>query len=314
MSTTLPLPDDPIVFELELSNLGVMPSAFQLYTEHRSNPGMLNHVANGDTLTAPQQYDRIDANETISTLVTITRGPLDFDYGPFKVFFRSACENVLNIGDGNLLALSDVIATAEVELFNVVDPSFPDGQRRRIRFAEPCPGIEWDGDLAAEQAFRVNLAEGEGFSLKIEVRNPQAPRNSFADLVNQVGGRLQEAGLWFRPQGSTDWQRAVDEEGQPIDFSSLPENRYGIIAADWFVGNLPDGDYEIEARTMCEPSNLIPVAFHSSATPRLDGVLDRERPELFVRPTPGPLAPADFFRFEFTEPIRCTKPHVFEGE
>ena len=317
VSPNLPLPDDTLVFEVELSNLGVMPSAFQLYTEHKSNPGMLNHIANGDTLTVPQQYDRIDADEKITSLISITRGPVAFDYAPFKLFFRSACEFTLNIGDGNLLALGGEVATAEVDLFNVVDPSFPEGQQERIRFAQPCPAIEWDGDLAAEQKFRVNLsAEGEGSILTIKVRNPQSPRNSFADLVNQPAGRLEEAGLWFREEGSTDWQRAVDESGQVIDFVLLPEQD-GAIEADWFVGSLRDGLYEIEARTVCEQSRLIPVDFHSSSTPRLVGVLDRKRPKLFGLPFPesgGLLHSSDLFRFQFSESIRCTEPRVFDVE
>ena len=318
MSSAIPLPDDPIVFEVNLTNAGVSPAAFQLFTEHSSNSGVLGHLANGDTLTVPQQYDRIDPGETITTYVSIYRGPVHYDHAPFKLLFRSACENVRNIGDGNLIALGDDVASASAILSNVIDTAFPEGQQERMRFAEPCPGIEWEGDLATEQSFRANLVDkASPNSVNIIVRNPQTQTKSFAKMADDVSGRFVEAGLWFRQSGTSKWHKAGSEDGRPIDFAKLPEDDFGWIEAQWFVGGLPDGSYELEARSICKATGGVPADFRSSLTPRISGIIDRERPDLFGGPSPrvgNRLFPGEFFEFHFTEALQCLQPFVFDVE
>jgi len=315
VSTTLALPDDPIVFEVRLTNQGISPAAFQLFTEHRANSGVLGHLANGDTLTVPQQYDKIDAGETISTFVSVYRGPATYDHPGFKLLFRSACENVRNIGDGNLVALGNNVATASTILYNVFDASFPEGQKERMRFAEPCPAIQWEGDLADDESFRINLVDTKTpNSFTITVHNPLAPGKSFARMANETSGRFLEAGVWFRQVGTTKWYRAFSEQNKPIDFAKLYEDEYGWVDAKWFVGGLPDGSYEIEARTLCKPSSEMPVDFQFSKTQRIAGTIDRQRPDLFGAPSPrvGNLFyPGQFFEFYFTEALHCSQPFVF---
>jgi len=135
---------------------------------------------------------------------------ISYDNPTLQLFFRSACKNVRNIGDGNLIALGDKVATASVTLFNVVDPDKPKGEQEHIRFAEPCPGIEWAGSLAYNRAFRVNKADRiEGgrpeYTLDVVMQNPEASQRSFTQAVQDPLGRLQDAGLWFRRVGSSSW-------------------------------------------------------------------------------------------------------------
>lgn len=58
------------IFDVVLTNTGISPGEFGLYTDHRRNTGGLVHLVNGDTLITPQVHNRVDPGETVSTTVT----------------------------------------------------------------------------------------------------------------------------------------------------------------------------------------------------------------------------------------------------
>ncbi|KAL7576580.1 hypothetical protein ACA910_018071 [Epithemia clementina (nom. ined.)] len=314
------LPDDVMIFEVELTNQGISPSSFQLFTDHRPNGGLLGHLANGDTLTVPQQYDRIEPGETVTTTITIARGPALYDFPAIPVIFRSACENVRNIGDGNLIAL-DNRASASMMLFNVVDPSMEEGENERIRFAQPCPGIAWEGDLAFERSFGINAADRQPaepqYTLEVVVRNLDYYKQSYKGSVADPLGRLADAGLWFRRVGAAAWSRAMhrppgEESSIPIDFTALEEDDYGYLTVEWDVGALGDGEYEIEARTLCpDPTGDLPADFNFAATSRIQGTIDRIAPSMYGSSFTGRYTLEDPVVIEFTETIECARPHSF---
>ena len=319
-------PDEPLIFEVSLSNRGTDSSAFQLFTDHRSNPNLIGHLANGDTLTVPQQYDRIEPGQTINTLIAIERGPATFDNPGIPILFRSACENVLNIGDGNLAVRNDKVETASVIISNVADTSFPEGQQERLRFAEPCESIQLAGSLGSDKTFNVNRASendtgGVAFTVSVTVHNPDSYKHKYSEAVNERLSRLQEVGLWYRRVGSYDWHRALyrpagESDSVPINFATLGEDAFGYINVAWDVETLGDGQYEVEARTVCsDPTGTLPADFNFASTERIAGTIDRIEPELFGAASPPEgveIFPGTPIRFEFTESISCTKPHTFQ--
>ena len=308
------MPDEPLVFEVELTNQGNSPSSFQLFTDHRFNVGLLTHLLNGDTLTAPQQYDRIDAGETITTTVMLTRGPVLYDYPSIPLIFRSACEGARNIGDGNLIAiLPDGIAQSEADLFNVA----LENNSSRIQFAEPCPRVEFSGDLALDQSFLVNLESQEESldKLRVLVRNLEASQRSLAENKADPLGRIERVDLLFRRIGTGPWQKAREKEsGEEIDFTQLDEDNFGFIGVDWKLDQLSDGEYELVVKSVCEATPGAPQGFNQNFSERITGVIDRKEPALFGFPQPrdGELHPGEAVTFEFIEDLLCGPVDVFE--
>lgn len=293
------LPDEPLIFKLELSNRGSISTTFQLYTD----PTDLD-------VQFVSSYD-IEANDNVVATVIINRGVVDFNYNSVKLYMSSTCEF-----EGS----SPNPASTSIQLSNTIDRNRTIETRQRIEFAEPCPGIVWSGKLAYDRSFQVNLADqkndtAKSFSVVVTVRNPSASYRKLSVIVNDITSRLQAAGLWFRRIGSADWLQAMNSSNLTIDFTSLPEDSFGFISAAWDVTNLGDGHYEIEARTVCDSSfGSVPDEFNVAHTDRITGIIDRKPPKIFGRPYPTPdtlLFPGDDVIFHFNEEIDCTLPHNF---
>jgi len=78
---------------------------------------------------------------------------------------------------------------------------------------------------------------------------------------------------------------------------------------------LGDGNYKLEARTICESSPTLPASFNFATTERIQGTIDHREPKLFGLPTPSgndKLYPGKAIQFVFTKPILCLRPHLFE--
>jgi hypothetical protein len=176
---------------------------------------------------------------------------------------------------------------------------------------------EWDETFASHSfgTFRHTLVNEErGFNyLTIGVWNPQsATGRSFSQLAADSASHL-----YYRRIGSLAWFTATHENGTIIDLTQLKETSDGYIRADWFMGQqLGDGDYELEARTICTPHDpTLPEEFKQGKTPTaLRGVIDRTRPSLLGLPKPNgvePLYPGDTIQFEFSEAINRESPLTF---
>jgi hypothetical protein len=294
------LPDEPLIFRLQLANNGFVPAGFHLYT---SAPTDL-------TTSFTSYYESIQPKQAVNTTIVVTRGVVDYAYDGIQFYIGSSCEYEGGGPD-----------YASVALFN-------DIAQQRIRFVEPCPGILWAGTLARERSFKVNLASQNNdairsFSFPIRIRNPMASYRSYADMINgfQTTSRLESVGLYFRRVGSIDWSQGrylpspTSTSSQIINFALLTEDSFGYISVDWDVSNLADGEYEIEANTICSASSgSISDEYDVSNTERISGMIDRRSPRLFGLPLPSPenlLFPGDIVTFHLDEEIDCTKPHSF---
>ena len=220
-------PDEPMVFKLLLTNEGEDLSSFQIGIDHRSNPGLLVHSMNGDTLTVPQTYDRIDPHQIIPSTLTVSRGPELYKYPPLKLYIRSACEYLRNIGDGNLIALEDEVTQIVVDVEN---------QNGNIVFTEPCTKISWSGLIEDEQKFVINSdTRSAGFKITIENEGVF----SFEEAVAQT--RLERVELLYRRQNDVDWiparARPVGESDFELsNFAALGvEDEYGFASLEWEI-------------------------------------------------------------------------------
>jgi len=213
----LVLPDATMVFSVQLANNGISSSSFVLFTDNKANTGLLTQLVNGDTLVAPQVYDDIGPGKTVNVTIAIQRGPVNYDYPPLPLKLASACE----YAGGNLDGSS-------IMIFNVIDSKLPEGQQNCIQFAEPCPAIHWAGDIALDRSFRINKADCKSIApdyiLPIIIQNPEAAYRSYHDIVNALLDRLDDAGMWFRRVGASQWSRALMRpagatSSSPINFT-----------------------------------------------------------------------------------------------
>ena len=90
-SSSVVTPDEEIVFELILRNKGVGESAFVLYPDLRGNEGNLHLQLDGAPFAGNRQYDWIGADESVTTTLTVSRGPKLYQNIPITLWFRSAC-------------------------------------------------------------------------------------------------------------------------------------------------------------------------------------------------------------------------------
>ena len=296
------LPEDPMIFRLLITNEGEDRSSYQLSVDHRTNPGMLVHSINGDTLTVPQQYDRIEAGQTVATSMSIYRGPELFDYPPLRLAVQSSCEAIRNFGDGNLFGLRGGATRVSKDVGN------KDG---RIVFTQPCQRISWAGKLEREGTFISNtLANVE--VLRAVVQNEGAL--SFAESVRD--SRLTKVELLYRRRLDSEWIRASGRQvGESVfelvDFTADGiEDEYGFAEIEWLLP-IFDGDYELAARSICEQS--VEAELDTFMTPIISGTIDRVKPEPFGLPSPSfrEVFSTDEFSFRFTEPIDCARPYSF---
>jgi len=85
-------PDDEMVFELELKNLGVGPeSAFALYAQLKDNEGNLELKVDGASFSDSRVYFAVASGMSYKKTFTIKKGPRMFINKPIPLTFESGC-------------------------------------------------------------------------------------------------------------------------------------------------------------------------------------------------------------------------------
>ena len=122
------LPDAQMVFQLLLQNRGPAAYRFELVAAHSTNPGNLILLSNGDTYIAPMTY-ALDGEAAVFTTITVSRGPVDYNYPALEIGLRLACEEA-----------SHKSYSSSATVYNRV----VDGEKK-IVFAQPCSTVFWAG-------------------------------------------------------------------------------------------------------------------------------------------------------------------------
>jgi len=103
---------------------------------------------------------------------------------------------------------------------------------------------------------------------------------------------LERIDFQYTAHGQSDWTTA-----HSIPKAELPPDN---VYFPWDVSYLPDGEYDIRARSVCQSQQY--------ASDSLCGLFDRSSPQVFGTPEPtdGVLDPGDNISCVFTEPINCS--------
>ncbi len=238
-------------------------------------------------------------------------------------FFCTTKNAVLYFCRKNDLTASsfDTTTSVSVSLYNFQE----DEDTYWIKFVEPCPKVEWAGELNRDRHFVVNTEADDPSNLKVSVFNPNHGRSKFHNMTYDYdpSNRLQNVFLYYRQVGDLHWSKArteiTNEDGSAasltIDFAAeyayQEESGYGYSSLKWALANkVPDGTYEIRVETECDQLGG-PADMDSYSTPVLSGIIDLTPPEQYGRALPlrDSVLIGEEVVVLFTEPVR---PEAFD--
>ena len=206
---------------------------------------------------------------------------------------------------------------SEVILFNKLEREGEDVEKF-LDFIEPCPKVEWAGEIPRDRGFVVNTNSDEPEYLQVTVFNPDYANLKFCNMASH---RLDGAFLSYRRAGDIHWSRARMEindgaDTAEVDFASdcEEENSYGYVTFKWLLSGLvPEGSYEIKVGTECDALGG-PVDIDMSDAPTLRGSIDLTRPEQYGKALPlhGNVIVGEEVSVIFTENMNCEKPYIFD--
>ena len=224
----------------------------------------------------------------MQVLLEVKRGPIKFAYAPVTIGFRTICD-------------PDQAAMITIK------PSF----------ITPCSRVEWAGTLGDEERFVVNVntrtngdVEGKPDQVEVTLYNPDHSLRAWRD-----DPRMENVVLRYRRVGGIDWKVSDKVDRIHLNFTTV-EDDYGYATQYWDVATVPDGRYEIEARTECKaPSSPIVIdGINGVHTAPIRGWMDRRGPRLFGRevyPADELHSAEDPIYATFDEEIDCGLPYTF---
>ena len=218
----------------------------------------------------------------------VQRGPIKFAYAPVTVGFRTICD------------------TDQTSALTITP-----------NFITPCSRVEWAGTLGDEERFVVNVktrtagdVTGKLDQVEVTLRNPDASLRAWRN-----DSRLNDIVLRYRRVGAINWLPTSTVDRTPLDFIAA-EDDYGYATQYWDVSGVPDGRYEIEARTQCQapPTPIVIDGINGVHTAPSRGWIDRRGPRLFgreVHPADELYSAEDPIYATFDEEIDCGLPYTF---
>ncbi len=118
----------------------------------------------------------------------------------------------------------------------------------------------------------------------------------------------------YRRVGDISWKTALTVASSSLDFIES-EDDYGYSTQYWDVSTVPDGRYEIEARTECTiASTVAGDGINGAHTASIRGWMDRRGPRLFGRevyPADELHSAEDPISATFDEELDCGLPYTF---
>mmetsp|Transcript_21609 Transcript_21609/g.27877 ORF Transcript_21609/g.27877 Transcript_21609/m.27877 type:complete len:1916 (+) Transcript_21609:457-6204(+) len=293
-------PDEEMVFELEITNLGVGNfSSFMVYAQHRENEGGLQLMLDGAPFGESRDIRILNKDTTYKKILTVKRGPLQYKHTSLDLILQSTC-------DGN--------KEDTEKLWNIQE----DEDNFLLKFVEPCPKVEWAGELNRDRHFVVNTNSVDQENLEVIVFNPSHGQSKFHDMLSPAG-RLQNVFLYYREVGDLQWSKArtdITNENNQVDSLTMDfaaeyaynkESDYGYSTLKWALANkVPEGTYEIRVDAECDQLGG-PADMDLSSTPVISGTIDLTRPEQYGRALPlrESVLVGEEIVVAFTEPVRC---------
>merc|ERR1712038_1638944 len=259
-----------------------------------------------------KEFRNIQKDITYKKTLVVRRGPISFEYKPFDVSFESSCE-FKNSNKNDLTASAfNKTKAATVKIYNVQE----DEDTYLLKYVEPCPKVEWAGELNRDRHFVVNTVSDDKENLQVIVFNPNHGQGKFH---NMTSNRLQNVFLYYRKVGDLHWSKARTEitkndgsaDSLVIDFAAEyaygEETDYGYSSLKWALANkVPEGTYEIRISSECDQLGG-PADMDLYSTPILSGIIDLTPPEQYGRALPlrDSILVGEEITVLFTEPVQC---------
>lgn len=139
-------------------------------------------------------------------------------------------------------------------LFNYVEPGTGE---KKLKWLEPCPMVQYAGELKRDQTFIMNTLSPVRDSMTVTIFNPKRSlkKSTFAEKLVPKG-RLEKISFLYRKQGTAIWSNGLMQTNKGLEymnFAIMEESEYGYVSIDWYIeGVVPDGTYEIMIEAECE--------------------------------------------------------------
>ncbi|CAB9509704.1 Cupin superfamily protein [Seminavis robusta] len=301
------LPDEPMIFTLTIANnVNDRTSAFVVFLDHTTNPDGLTHKLGGNDLAVAHDFGPFNGVRVVT--IEIWRPSRGYQFTPTLIQMQADWDGIGSEAKTVLLH-NDVCGNG--------NPC--------IKFAEPCPVMEWAGALEREKKVVVNIANQRD-PIPLIIRNPKKVEGDLASLVKET--RLQEVIPYVRKLGEGEYDYGpayLDVSKQQIaNFTAIPaaagqEDDYGYATINWNFQNVhipdtdSDGRYEVVVETRCQDFPKAPDGFKKTTTEPVLIVVDRTAPKVYgMLPVRDVVVPGEEVSIIFTEPIVCELPLRFD--
>lgn len=258
-------------FILSLRNDSVLEpeeSEFILYVDQTTNAN--NAIINLDPTGTPFY---LDGGTTVQYTLTLEKGSRDvYEYNDIRIVFESMCDD--DLSDEIILSASFIESCSKVDIL--------------------YPQNNWV--INGENAYNV---AGESVPLTIELQSFDTDVNNFEriDLEYRMKGAPSWTNLRTYVTSSTIYDDLIANGETNVETITTTEFTY-----DWDIAGLglPDGEYEIQARTSC----LNDTEYIAEV---IAGKVDLSAPVLFGTPDPtdGILSMGDDIRARFSEDVKA---------
>merc|ERR1711935_81852 len=295
------LPDQPAIFKVILSNAGPTSNEYDISIDRRHNEGGLKVYANGGMLNGGNtRIEILDALESMDATISMLRGPVLYEYPAIPLILESRCENIPPLSTS---------VSATYNLYTHIKEE--DGKEVKvIRFAQECPKVEFENKLAEGLVVFNSKAKADESGKFEMVRNMEREaRGNLTAMV--VDATLTKVQLLYRQIGSLDWNNRAQASNGDLDLatSDAKEDEFDYVTAEWNLGHLQDGKYEVIARSVCE---MNPTVFKYSTSKIAILQLDTSPPEPFQFPSKtDALHVGEPLIFEYSEELDCSEPSLF---
>lgn len=243
---------------------------YELRVEQATNPGGAVIKINGNQIEDGISFF-IPPLQTTEATMTIERGPVRFRYDDLQLLMVPPCQFEAFLNNRPL----EQHAT------------FPFS----VGFGAPCSDIVIDQPA---DKWLFNVSDGDSLTIAL------------ADFEQFVSARdtveLKDIGINWRLAGTNDVFKPIRTFNiTELLADTLQNGELTSKTFNWYVGDLDDGDYELQAFTLCQNSD--------GQTPSLSsfGKIDRERPVPFGTPEPADsiLSKGEDIILTFNEEMEC---------
>jgi hypothetical protein len=279
------------VFRLTLGNLSPTGRDFNLYELGvANNPDGAIIAVDGSPLVNPLTFF-IGPRETQEVLLTVTRGPVGFDFPDLKIYLSSVCQAEHSEAVGyDLGGFYNNPGKEFQAMYRTQDlPKFYKEINLNVSFIEPCSPINIS---SPQQDWVIIPSSGGDESLFVTLNNYLA-QDPALELIRVQYRRTGGDGAWIN----------IEE----IPKEALSNPLFHIVT--WDMSSLSDGPYEIRAVTQCFDVTLAP-----GISEVVRGRKETQPPVVFGIPQPsnGILNRGDEISIQFSKRINCDR--IFKAD